>query len=102
LEITSDHTGAIVGFKLKNKETVYAKIASSFISFEQAELNLKREIGNRNFDQVKTDAKNIWNKTLGKIEVKGGTDQQMRTFYSSLYRTLFFHRNYMRLMLRIK
>jgi len=90
LELTSEHAGAIVGFKLKNKESVYAKTASSFISFEQAELNLKREIGGRNFEQVKTDAKNIWNKTLGKIEVKGGTDQQMRTFYSSLYRTLFF------------
>ncbi|KFF14060.1 alpha-mannosidase [Chryseobacterium soli] len=90
LEITSDHAGAIVCFKLKNKESVYARTASSFISFEQAELNLKREIGSRNFEQVKTDAKNIWNKTLGRIEVKGGTDQQIRTFYSSLYRTLFF------------
>ncbi|MDQ0066547.1 GH92 family glycosyl hydrolase [Chryseobacterium lathyri] len=90
LEITSEHAGAIVGFKLKNKESVYARTASSFISFEQAELNLKREIGSRNFEQVKTDAKNIWNKTLGRIEVKGGTDQQIRTFYSSLYRTLFF------------
>ncbi|MDP9958512.1 GH92 family glycosyl hydrolase [Chryseobacterium lathyri] len=90
LEITSEHAGAIIGFKLKNKESVYARTASSFISFEQAELNLKREIGSRNFEQVKTDAKNIWNKTLGRIEVKGGTDQQIRTFYSSLYRTLFF------------
>ena len=90
LEITSNHAGAIVGFKLKNKESVYAKVASSFISFEQAELNLNREIGNKNFDQVKAEAKDIWNKTLNKIEVKGGTDQQMRTFYSSLYRALFF------------
>lgn len=90
LEITGNHSGAIVGFKLKKKETVYAKVASSFISFEQAELNLKREIADRNFEQVKSDAKDIWNKTLGRIEVRGGTDQQMRTFYSSLYRTLFF------------
>ncbi|MBK1894519.1 GH92 family glycosyl hydrolase [Chryseobacterium paridis] len=90
LEITSDHAGAVVGFKLKNKESVYAKVASSFISFEQAELNLKREIADRSFDQVKDNAKDVWNKTLGKIEVKGGTDQQMRTFCSSLYRTLFF------------
>lgn len=90
LEITSDHAGAIVGFKLKTKEAVYAKVASSFISFEQAEINLNREIGKRDFEQVKADAKHIWNKTLGRIEVNGGTDQQMRTFYSSLYRTLFF------------
>ncbi|WP_407480373.1 GH92 family glycosyl hydrolase [Elizabethkingia miricola] len=90
LEITSDHAGAIVGFKLKAKESVYAKVASSFISFEQAEINLKREIGNQSFAQVKSNAKDIWSKTLGKIEVKGGTDEQYRTFYSAMYRTLFF------------
>ncbi|MCL1689979.1 alpha-mannosidase [Elizabethkingia anophelis] len=90
LEITSNHAGAIVGFKLKAKESVYAKVASSFISFEQAEINLKREIGNQSFAQVKSNAKDIWIKTLGKIEVKGGTDEQYRTFYSAMYRTLFF------------
>ncbi len=90
LEITSNHAGAIVGFKLKAKESVYAKVASSFISFEQAEINLKREIGNQSFAQVKSNAKDIWSKTLGKIEVKGGTDEQYRTFYSAMYRTLFF------------
>ena len=90
LEITSNHAGAIVGFKLKAKESVYAKVASSFISFDQAEINLKREIGNQSFAQVKSNAKDIWSKTLGKIEVKGGTDEQYRTFYSAMYRTLFF------------
>lgn len=90
LEITSNHAGAIVGFKLKAKESVYAKVASSFISFDQAEINLKREIGNQSFVQVKNNAKDIWSKTLGKIEVKGGTDEQYRTFYSAMYRTLFF------------
>ncbi|HIC8807395.1 alpha-mannosidase [Elizabethkingia anophelis] len=90
LEITSNHAGAIVGFKLNAKESVYAKVASSFISFEQAEINLKREIGNQSFAQIKSNAKDIWSKTLGKIEVKGGTDEQYRTFYSAMYRTLFF------------
>ncbi|AJW63635.1 Glycosyl hydrolase family 92 [Elizabethkingia miricola] len=90
LEITSNHAGAIVGFKLKAKESVYAKVVSSFISFDQAEINLKREIGNQSFAQVKSNAKDIWSKTLGKIEVKGGTDEQYRTFYSAMYRTLFF------------
>lgn len=96
LEITSNHAGAIVGFKLKAKESVYAKVASSFISFEQAEINLKREIGNQSFAQVKSNAKDIWSKTLGKIEVKGGTDEQYRTFYSAMYRTLFFRRSFMK------
>jgi len=90
LELTSDHTGAVIGFKTQKGEQVIAKTASSFISFEQAELNLKRELANDSFDVTKTKAKNIWNKTLGKIAVEGGTIDQVRTFYSCLYRTLFF------------
>lgn len=90
LEIQADHTGAIVGFKTAKGEKVGMRIASSFISFEQAELNLKRELGNDNFEATKAKAKAIWNKTLSKISVEGGTVDQTRTFYSSFYRTLFF------------
>lgn len=89
LEYTADHCGAIVGFKTKKGELVNVRVASSFISFEQAELNLK-EIGNADFETVKARAKATWNKTLSRIEPQGGTVDQMRTFYSCLYRTLFF------------
>jgi len=89
LELQADHTGAIVGFKTHKGERVNVRVASSFISFEQAELNLK-EIGTDNFETVKAKAKNTWNKTLGKIKPEGGTVDQLRTFYSCLYRTLFF------------
>ncbi len=90
LEMDDKHAGSIVSFDCsKAATTVQAKISSSFISFEQAELNLK-EIGNKTFEQVKSEARDTWNKTLGRIEVEGGTDVQMRTFYSTLYRTLFF------------
>ncbi|KQS41726.1 GH92 family glycosyl hydrolase [Pedobacter sp. Leaf194] len=90
LELTSDHTGAVIGFKTAKGEKVTAKTASSFISFDQAELNLKRELANDSFDATKSKAKAVWNKTLSKIAVEGGTIDQMRTFYSCLYRTLFF------------
>ncbi|MBC7617167.1 MAG: glycoside hydrolase family 92 protein [Pedobacter sp.] len=90
LEIESDHSGAVIGFKTSNGEKVTAKVASSFISFEQAELNLKRELAADDFDATKAKAKAIWNKTLSKIAIEGGTVDQTRTFYSSLYRTLFF------------
>ncbi len=90
LEKAGNHTGAIINFKInKNGERVHAKVASSFISFEQAEQNLK-EIGNDSFETTKQKAKNIWNKTLNSIEVEGGTIDQVRTFYSTMYRTLFF------------
>ncbi|TCC86691.1 glycoside hydrolase family 92 protein [Pedobacter frigiditerrae] len=90
LELTSDHTGAVVGFKTINGEKVNVKVASSFISFEQAEISLKRELANDSFDVTKAKAKAIWNKTLSRIAVEGGTVDQTRTFYSSFYRTLFF------------
>ncbi|PST82460.1 alpha-mannosidase [Pedobacter yulinensis] len=90
LELESDHSGAVVGFKTADGEKVNMKVASSFISFEQAELNLKREVGSDSFETTKAKAKAIWNKTLSRISVEGGTIDQMRTFYSCLYRTLFF------------
>ncbi|WET02204.1 GH92 family glycosyl hydrolase [Flavobacterium sp. YJ01] len=93
LEMKADHAGAVIGFKTKVGEKVNAQVASSFISYEQAELNLK-EIGTNNFDQLKEKGKNIWNKELGRIKVDGGTSDQFGTFYSCLYRSLLFPRKF--------
>ena len=90
LELKSNHSGAIVGFKTTNGEKISMKVASSFISVEQADLNLKRELANDSFDVTAAKAKAIWNKTLSRVTVEGGTIDQIRTFYSSMYRTLFF------------
>jgi predicted alpha-1,2-mannosidase len=90
LELTANHTGAIIGFKTSKGEKVNLKVASSFISFEQAEQNLKSELGNDSFDVTKQKAKQAWNKTLGRITPEGGSIDQVRTFYSCLYRALFF------------
>jgi predicted alpha-1,2-mannosidase len=85
-----NHAGAIIGFiNTRKGEIVHAKVASSYISFDQAEINLK-EIGNQSFETVKNHAKSVWNSVLGKVKVSGGTTDQMRTFYSCLYRMVFF------------
>jgi predicted alpha-1,2-mannosidase len=90
MEQKCNHAGAIIGFTNTNKgEIIHARVASSYISFDQAEINLK-EIGNQNFETVKNNAKAEWNKVLGKVKVSGGTVDQMRTFYSCLYRMVFF------------
>lgn len=90
-EINSKHAGAVIGFRgLKKGAVVNAKVASSFISFEQAELNLSSEIGNKDFETLKNEGLNEWNKVLSRVKVSGGTDEQMRTFYSCLYRMVFF------------
>jgi len=90
LELKGDHVGAVIGFKTYRGEQVHLKVASSFISFDQADLNLKRELGSDEFNTTEQKAKDAWNKALGRIEVSGGTVDQVRTFYSCLYRMLFF------------
>ena len=92
-EQQSDHVGAVIGFKTTKGEIVHAKVASSFISFEQASLNLK-ELGSDNFDTLVRKGKDVWNKELSKIEVEGGTLDQYRTFYSCMYRSLLFPRKF--------
>jgi predicted alpha-1,2-mannosidase len=93
LEVTTNHAGAVVGFKTRQGEQVNVRTASSFISFEQAELNLK-EIGRDNFETVKQKAKAIWNKELGRMKAEGGSIDQTRTFYSCLYRAMLFPRKF--------
>ncbi len=90
LEMTADHAGAIIGFSTVKGEKVHLKVASSFISYDQAEQNLLSEVGNNAFDQTKQKAKQAWNTQMGKLKVEGGTIEQTRTFYSCLYRTLQF------------
>ncbi|WP_167618559.1 GH92 family glycosyl hydrolase [Maribellus sediminis] len=88
------HTGAVIGFKTKKGEQVNAKIASSFISQEQAELNLNREIGDKSFEAIKTEGAEVWEKELSRIKVEGGTEELRKTFYSALYRVLLFPRSF--------
>jgi predicted alpha-1,2-mannosidase len=88
------HVGAVIKFKGLDKKTVGIKVASSFISPVQAQLNLNREIGKSSFEEVKANAKAAWNKVLGKIRVEGGTEAQMTNFYSSLYRVFLFPRKF--------
>lgn len=89
-----DHTMAILSFKTKKGEQIHARVASSFISPEQAELNLQREIGQNTFEQTKNQAKEIWNKEFDRVKVEGGTVDQFRTFYTALYRTMLFPRKF--------
>ena len=85
--------GAYIQFK--DGQKVQAKIASSYVSLDQAQLNLKRELGkDRNLEQTKANAKAIWNKQLSKILVEGGTEAQMKTFYSCFFRASLFSRKF--------
>ena len=92
-EFEGNHAIAALHFKTRRNEKVNIRTASSFISLEQAWLNLK-EIEEKSFDEVKQAAKDRWNEVLGRIQVGGGTEDQYRTFYSCLYRSTLFPRKF--------
>ena len=92
-EAKGNHTGAVIGFATQKGEIVHARVASSFISPEQAELNLK-ELGKNSFDQLVANGREVWNREMSKIEVEDDNIDHLRTFYSCLYRSMLFPRSF--------
>lgn len=88
-----NHAGAIVGFKTRKGQIVNARVASSFISHEQASLNSK-ELGDGDFDRIRREGLKRWDDILGRIEVADNNLDQLRTFYSCLYRSVLFPRSF--------
>lgn len=92
-EAEGDGYGAYVQFKAG--ATVQLKVASSYISEEQAELNLSSELGSdKTLEQTKNKAADVWNKSLGKILVEGGSEADKATFYSCFFRASLFSRKF--------
>ncbi|MGN0037052.1 MAG: GH92 family glycosyl hydrolase [Bacteroidaceae bacterium] len=85
-----NHAGGIVGFATRRGEQVHVRVASSFVSPEQAELNLRELDGD--FEQLMRRGRDRWNQVLGRIDIASGPTDDLRTFYSCLYRSLLFPR----------
>ena len=73
-------------------DPVIMRIGTSFIGYEQAELNLRRELDHWDFEKAKSGARKAWAEELSRVEIKGATDPQRCTFYTALYRALQFPR----------
>ena len=73
----------VVGFK--NEELVNVRIGTSFTSIEAARKNLESEIPGWDFELLRKQTETVWNKTLGKVQVRGGTDDNLKKFYTALY-----------------
>ena len=76
-----------VSFSKADPATIFVRYAVSYISLDQAKINFDKELTNKSFDDLTTTGKKAWEKVISQIEVKGGTEAQKRTFYTSLYRT---------------
>ncbi|MFJ3417992.1 GH92 family glycosyl hydrolase [Streptomyces sp. NPDC086082] len=78
-------------FKPGADHTVTLRLATSLISVDQAKDNLRQEIPDgTSFDSVKKQARKVWDKLLGKVEVEGATPDQLTTLYSSMYRLYLY------------
>lgn len=70
----------------KKADKIRIRYGVSFISVEQAKINLEKEIKDFDINILSLKAKEEWNNALGKIEIEGGTEDQKTTFYTALYR----------------
>jgi predicted alpha-1,2-mannosidase len=89
-QLAGEHVGAYLKFTGGAGSVVGCKVASSFISPEQAMSNLQQEIGDADFETVRQRAEARWNEMLGRVRIEGGTPDEQRTFYSTFYRSILF------------
>jgi len=80
--------GAFVTYKTSDNEQIMVKVGISYTSIEGARKNLSAEIPDWNFDRVKNDAREIWNRQLSTITIDGANDDQKEIFYTALYHSL--------------
>ena len=92
--VNRQNAGAVITditFKDSRKaEPLLLKVGFSFVSVENARLNLEAEMLGKSFDEIRTEADATWEKELQKIRVEGGTQRQRGLFYSTLYRSLLW------------
>jgi predicted alpha-1,2-mannosidase len=88
MEKSGNNIGIYTTWPTAKSEQVLIKVGFSYISTAQAKLNLEREIADWDFERIKNNGRDIWNKALGKIQITGGTESQRAIFYTSLYRVL--------------
>lgn len=81
--------GAFANYRTSEGEAITVKTGISYVSIEQARLNLDTEMGRFgwDFDAVHSHARHTWNELLSKIEVEGGSDTDRKKFYTNLYRS---------------
>lgn len=87
-ELPGNDVGAWLSFDVEENEQVEVQLGVSFVSIENARLNLYAEANGKGFHEIRTEALDTWNRDLSCILVEGGSDDQKRVFYTALYHTL--------------
>jgi predicted alpha-1,2-mannosidase len=86
-EVTGNNLKAYLKFELDDKEPLLVKAGFSAVDYDGARKNLAAEIPDWNFNKVRNDAKEVWDKQLSKIIVKDQSEEKKKIFYTALYHT---------------
>lgn len=86
--IAGNDAGMMLDFDLKESSEVLFRIGMSYTSLENAVTNLRAETDGWDFDAVRGETRRIWNETLGRIAVEGGSEAQRIKFYTDLWHVL--------------
>lgn len=87
-ETAGNDVGACFTYNTEKDETISVKLGVSFVSAENARLNVEQEVSGFNFDSVRRKATEAWNKELSRIIVEGGTEADKTKFYTAMYHAL--------------
>jgi predicted alpha-1,2-mannosidase len=93
-QVEGNNVGAFATFDTSRDDVVEAQVGTSFISIDQARANLDAELHGWDFDAVRNDLKDTWNRKLGIAAVEGATDDQRRIFYTGLYHALLYPKQF--------
>jgi beta-glucosidase len=92
MPVAGKKAGAYVRYQTVASEPILLKVAISYTSIEGARRNLDAELPGWDFDQVRTESRDEWDRWLGRVEVSGGTPQQRTKFYTDLWHALLGRR----------
>lgn len=87
-QVSGANSGVLLKFSTNENEKILMKVGISYCSIEQARLNLETELNHWNFQDVIGDSEREWNNWLSRIQVKGGTEDQKKRFYTDLWHAL--------------
>ena len=87
-EARGEDIGAYISYDFREKTVVELRVGVSYVSIENARLNLEAETGNKEFETVRSETADRWEKLLSRIAVEGGTHADRIMFYTALYHTM--------------
>lgn len=87
-EMSGDDIGVWFKYDTEEDEVIEVKMGVSFVSIENARLNMNTEQPDFNFDKVRAAAGKMWNDDLSRVMVEGGTNDDKKIFYTAMYHLL--------------